>query len=89
MDVILTVLRHGSTFDFFNRIDPSETLGVGPKAGQRHASQNHSLYRSVKWVARETGYSQSQIRKWIRSGKITALKIGGRIAVDASSIRTD
>jgi hypothetical protein len=41
-------------------------------------------WKTVGQVAGETGYSEPQVRKWIRGGTLAHRKVGGRVLVDAS-----
>jgi len=43
-------------------------------------------WTTTKLAADATGYSQSQIRKWIKSGRVAATRVGGRILIRANSL---
>ncbi len=41
---------------------------------------------TLKGASHATGFSVSAIRKWIASGKVSAVRIGGRVIIDRRSL---
>ena len=51
------------------------------------AQDDRQKYYSIRELARMFRVEQQTIRAWIRAGKMTAIKVGGRVLIPAAEVR--